>query len=57
MVDRVVSGTGTIGVRFTDPEIEVVEDGGGCVSPLLIAVLLLLGGIEVARRRRGVKPT
>jgi len=47
----VVVDPGSTGIVLSDPETEVVEEGGGRVSPLLLAVLLMLGLAAVARRQ------
>jgi len=53
IVNGVINDPATVGVALKDPEIEVVEDGSGRVSPLLLAILLCLGGFAVWRRKRG----
>jgi len=54
MVNGVVSDPGTVGVQLNDPEgFEEVEEGsGGRMSPLMLAVMLILGGVAFWRRRR-----
>lgn len=51
-VNGVVADPGTTGISLSDPEIEEVEDGGGRMSPLLLAVFVLLGMMAIGRRRR-----
>jgi MYXO-CTERM domain-containing protein len=52
----VVADPGTIGIKLSDPKIEEVDDGGGHVSPLMLAVLLLLGIFAIRRREKGDMP-
>jgi hypothetical protein len=56
-VNGVINDPATVGVTITEPEgFEEVEEGsGGRVSPLLLAVLLMLGGLAFWRRQRGVR--
>ncbi len=54
-LNAVATDPGTVGVRLTDPEIEAVEDGGGRISPLMLAVLLVLGLFALRRRQVGVR--
>jgi MYXO-CTERM domain-containing protein len=53
-VNGVINDPATVGLTITEPEgFEEVEEGsGGRVSPLLLAVLLMLGVIAFWRRRR-----
>ena len=37
---------------MSDPEIEEVEEGGSRMSPIMIALLALLGILAIGRRRR-----
>jgi VCBS repeat-containing protein len=52
-VNGVINDPATVGVALKDPQLEEVEDGSGRVSPLLLAILLSLGGLVFWRRRRG----
>ena len=56
-VNGVINDPATVGLTLTEPEgFEEVEEGsGGRVSPLLLAVLLMLGGLAFWRRQRGVR--
>jgi len=56
-VNGVINDPSTVGLTLTEPEgFEEVEEGsGGRVSPLLLAVLLMLGGFAFWRRQRGVR--
>jgi len=48
----VVADPGTTGITLSDPEIDKVEDGGGRMSPLLLAVFVLLGMMAIGRRQK-----
>ena len=50
----VVVDPGTTGFLLSEPETEEVEKGAGRLSPLMLAVLLMLGLLAVGRRRRRV---
>ena len=57
-VNGVVNDPSTVGIELTEPEgFEEVEQGsgGGRVAPLLLAMLLLLGGYAFRRRQRGIR--
>jgi MYXO-CTERM domain-containing protein len=52
----VINDPATVGVEITEPEgFDEVEDGsgGGRMSPLLLTMLLVFGGLAFWRRRRG----
>ncbi len=54
----VIHDPATVGVQITEPEgFKEVEDGsgGGRVSPLLLAMLLVLGGFAFRRRQRAIR--
>ena len=51
-VNGVVADPGTTGISLSDPETEEVEDGGGRMSPLLLAVFVLLGIMAIGRRQK-----
>jgi len=54
-VNAVVSDPGTVAVSLSDPVDPVVEEGGGRLSPLMLILLLLLGGIGAGYRLRGAR--
>jgi len=49
-VNGIVTDPGTIGVQLEDPEAFEVEEGGGRMSPLLLAVLLSLSFMAIRRQ-------
>ncbi|MGD8421880.1 MAG: Ig-like domain-containing protein [Gammaproteobacteria bacterium] len=51
-VNGAVADPGTTGISLSDPETEEVEDGGGRMSPLLLAVFVLLGIMAIGRRQK-----
>jgi hypothetical protein len=54
-VNGVINDPSTVGLTLSDPEIEQVEEGSGRVTPLLLAMLLMLGGFAYWRRQRGIR--
>jgi hypothetical protein len=48
----VVADPGTTGISLSDPETDEVEDGGGRMSPILLAVFVLLGIMAIGRRQK-----
>ena len=56
-VNGVVADPSTTGFTLEDPEgFEEVEEGsGGRMAPMLLAVLLMLAGVAIRRRQRGVR--
>jgi hypothetical protein len=55
LVNGIINDPSGVGLQLTDPEVEKVEEGSGRVSPLLLATLLVLGGLVYWRRRRGIR--
>ena len=53
-VNGVIADPGTTGITLSDPEAEDVKDGASRMSPLMILALLLLGGLALSRRSRGL---
>jgi hypothetical protein len=49
----VINDPAAVGVVLKDPEVVKVKNGSGRLAPLLLAVLLSLGGFAFWRRRRG----
>lgn len=52
-VNGIVTDPGTIGVQLSDPQAFEVEEGGGRMSPTMLAVLLLLSFMAIRRRGNG----
>ncbi len=50
-LNGVIADPGAVGVRLTEPAVEVVEDGGGRISPWLLIWFALLT-LAASRRRR-----
>jgi hypothetical protein len=57
-VNGIINDPATVGLELTEPEgFEEVEEGsgGGRLSPLLLAMLLVLGGFAFRRRQKGIR--